>query len=89
MNTPVPDDWRRMAEWLDANRPVFKPGTYRRAKMLWCVLVGPTFSNAEYQRQVGHLSEDAQRIVESVRPAERLMAALVRLVESDAGPHRR
>jgi len=83
VNAPAPDDWRRMAAWLDANRPVFKQGTYRRLKMLWCVLAGPAFSNAEYQRHVGHLLEDARRIVGSVRPADRMMAALVRLLESD------
>jgi len=85
MTEPEPDDWRRMASWLDANRHAFSGSTYRRLKMLWCVLAGPVFSNAEYQRAVGHLSEDARSIVESVRPAPALMAALVRLVESDAG----
>lgn len=83
MNGAPPEDWRRMASWLNENRPRFSLGTYRRLKMLWCVLAGPPFTNDAYQKAVGHLAGDARRIVARVRPVERMMAELVRLLESD------
>lgn len=86
MSDPRPEDWRRMAAWLTENRPTFRPGTYRKLKMLWCEMAGPGFSNAEYQRAVGHLADDAVRMASTIRPAELLMASLVRLVESDKHP---
>lgn len=83
-----PEDWRRMAAWLDTHRPVFRDGTYRKLKMLQCVMAGGAFSCPDYEKAVGHLAEEGRRMAKTIRPAELLMASLVRLVESDSSRHR-